>query len=194
VAERVVFTLPDAERIAKAVRRVEGGNRDEAPLRFRKVDTDRARNVFRIGTFSGNWGIGATSVVTFKYVTTTPNTVVARNLFWPLDNNGGIVDCSIAREGTSWFLITPQIFSAQYFTAAETSVECGIDFKALVGLCLETGTPVVVNMPVPTVEVVTSVTMTSSAIVFARREVGVICNNSGSEVSIPITTCATATS
>jgi hypothetical protein len=103
VADRVVFLRPDAERIARVVRAVENGNRDESPLTFRRV-MEPPRRVFRIGTFSGAWNIGASKTVTFKYQTTTPNTVSAVNLFFPVTLTGAR-DCAIAKDGTAWFLV-----------------------------------------------------------------------------------------
>jgi hypothetical protein len=60
--------------------------------------------VFRICTFTGAWAINASKTVTFKYQTTTPNTVSAVNLFFPVTLTG-TRDCAIAKDGTAWFLI-----------------------------------------------------------------------------------------
>lgn len=105
--ERVAFTRPAAERIAKVVRQVEAGDRKSAPLRFgTKVVGGTSGNVFRICTFTGAWNINATKTVTFKYQTSTPNTVVARNLFATLGTAASDPrDCAIAKDGTAWFLI-----------------------------------------------------------------------------------------
>ena len=106
--ERVTFTKPAAERIAKVVRAVEGGDRDAGPLSFgnRGVGTGNVK-AFRVCTFTGAWAIGTTNVVTFKYQTTTPNTVSAMNLFFPITNTATATarDCAIAKDGTAWFLI-----------------------------------------------------------------------------------------
>lgn len=101
---RVDFTRGAAERIAAVVRQVEGGNRDGAPLKFRKVDTDGGVKSFRIGTFSGAWSVGDTKTVTFKYRTNTPNTVTAINLFLDLPSDG-TKDCAIAKDAGTWHLI-----------------------------------------------------------------------------------------
>jgi hypothetical protein len=108
VADRVVFLRPDAERIARAVRTVEVGNRNETPLRFRRVDSGGGGGgrAFRICTFTGNWAIDTLKTVTFRGVTATPNAVVAVNLF---ANISGItatsVPCAIGKDGTAWYLI-----------------------------------------------------------------------------------------
>ena len=64
-------------------------------------------DVFRICTFTGSWNINATKTVTFKYQTSTPNTVVATNLFASLTNSS-TKNCAVAREGTAWFVIAAE--------------------------------------------------------------------------------------
>lgn len=105
--ERVTFTRPAAERIAKVVRQVEAGDRNAAPLQFGLKGAGGTQpKVFRICTFTGAWNINVSKVVTFKYQTTTPNTVSATNLFASLGTSGSDPrNCAIAREGTAWFLI-----------------------------------------------------------------------------------------
>lgn len=61
---RVDFTRGAAERIAAVVRAVEQGERDGAPLNFRRVGDDGFGGGVRRGTFTGPWGIGETRVVT----------------------------------------------------------------------------------------------------------------------------------
>jgi hypothetical protein len=104
--ERITFTRPAAERIAKVVRQVEGGDRDSSGLTFRRVPPQGdAGKVFRIATFTGAWSISAAKTITFKYQTTTPNTVSATNLFATINTFTGNRDCAIAKDGTAWFLI-----------------------------------------------------------------------------------------
>lgn len=100
-----VFDLASAQRIAAAVRRVEIGDRSEAALRFRRIDPQQQRKVFRIATFEGAWAIGGTKTVEFKYQTSTPNTASVLNLFFPWPGADGTTDCAIAREGAAWHLI-----------------------------------------------------------------------------------------
>jgi len=105
--ERVTFTRPAAERIAKAVRTVEGGDRDTGPLTFGNRGVSGNARLFRVCTYTGAWAIGSTAAVTFKYQTTTPNTVSATNLFFPITNTAtaNARDCAIAKDGTAWFLM-----------------------------------------------------------------------------------------
>lgn len=67
-------------------------------------------DVFRICTFTGSWAIDAAKTVTFKYQTTTPNTVSAQNVLFPLpelsSNTASPAVCAIAKDGTAWQLIS----------------------------------------------------------------------------------------
>ena len=115
--ERVTFTRPAAERIAKVVRTVEAGDRDQAGLTFGNRVTGPSGKAFRVATFTGAWSIGSEKQVTFKNQTATPNTVSATNLFWPIPG-GSQRDCAIARDGTSWYLLVPQLEAATALSSA----------------------------------------------------------------------------
>jgi hypothetical protein len=103
--ERVTFTKPAAERIAKVVRAVEGGDRDAGPLTFGNRGVAGNPKTFRVCTFTGAWSINDTKTVTFKNQTATPNTVAAVNLFFPFPAPASATDCAIAKDGTAWYLI-----------------------------------------------------------------------------------------
>lgn len=111
MAERVVFLRPDAERIARAVRRVEG-MREGTPLTFRRVvEGGGGGKVFRVCKFTGSWTINAAKTITFLNQTATPNTVVAQNIFATLSGTtvtSTFRNCAIAKEGTAWYLIAAQ--------------------------------------------------------------------------------------
>ena len=83
------------------------GNQPEGSVqriqtRFESMPSDST--VFRICTFTGAWSKNAGKVVTYKFQSATPNTVLAFNVFVGITaTTGG--NCAIAREGTSWFLI-----------------------------------------------------------------------------------------
>jgi len=122
----VKFTRPAAQRIANAVRQVEGGNRDQLPIGFEHPQAIASNaKVFRVATFTGAWAKNSAKTVTFKYATTTPNTAVASNLFFPVTGTAG-GDCGIAKDGTAWFLIDVPLFTASAVfvvaTAATTVV------------------------------------------------------------------------
>ena len=132
---RAVFTLEAAERIASAVRKVESGNRDEAPLSFRRVDFTRSRPI-RMAKFSGEWDLDSTHVVTFLNKTSTPNTAIVSNL---LINLPGGIDrrCAIGKEGTAWFLLNWQWDTCHAATAA-TLTTSALEFKTLLVGALST--------------------------------------------------------
>lgn len=109
--ERVTFTRPAAERIGKAVRQVEAGNRDCGPLTFgyRESVGGAAAKTFRVCTFTGAWTKNSAKVVTFKYSTVTPNTVSATNLFANIASSSTAArNCAVAKDGTAWFLIAAE--------------------------------------------------------------------------------------
>jgi hypothetical protein len=108
--DRVVFTRPAAERISKVVREVEAGDRDQAGLTFGNR-VGGSGKAFRVCTFTGAWSIGSTKNVTFKYQSTTPNTAVATNLFFPVAGSATL-NCAIAKDGTAWFLVDVPFYTA----------------------------------------------------------------------------------
>lgn len=107
---RVDFTRGAAERIARVVRIVEQGDRGQSGPTWERVDGGGSGGgkVFRICTFTGSWDIDTLKTVTFRNVTTTPNTVAAVNLFATLNVATGATaatPCAIAKDGTAWYLI-----------------------------------------------------------------------------------------
>jgi hypothetical protein len=116
----VKFSRQSAQRIAKAVRTVEGGNRDQPGITFDHPLPGGVK-VFRVATFTGAWSIGDTKTVTFKYQTTTPNTAVATNLFCGL-SPAASCDVSIAKDGTAWYLVQPNLSQLPGFSASGTQV------------------------------------------------------------------------
>jgi hypothetical protein len=145
--ERVTFTRPAAERIAKVVRAVEGGDRDQPGITYGSAPASQQKT-FRVCTFTGAWSIGDTRSVTFKNQTTTPNTVSASNLFWPIPE-GPQRDCAIAKEGTAWYLLVPQLYAANAATAA-TLTTASLEFKTLPVVALATSSTAVFSVSVTT--------------------------------------------
>lgn len=103
--DRVSFTRPAAERIGKAVRQVEAGDRDLGPIEWGPRGGGAASKVFRVCTFTGAWSINTAKTVTFRNVTSTPNTVSATNLFAAVAARPSARNCAIAKDGTAWYLI-----------------------------------------------------------------------------------------
>ena len=145
----VTFTRPAAERIAHVVRTVERSGRDtKGPTWNPRMEGGGGGVFFHIGTFTGAWAISSVKVVTFKNQTTTPNTVSASNLFWPIPY-GPQRDCAIAKEGTAWYLLVPQLYSADAATAA-TITTASLEFKTLPVVALATSSTVVFSVTVIT--------------------------------------------
>jgi hypothetical protein len=119
--ERVTFTKPAAERIAKVVRAVEGGDRDAGPLTFGARIGGVSGKVFRVATFTGAWSIGDAKTVSFRNQTATPNTVAAVNLFCGLSPTAAC-DVSIAKEGTAWYVVQPNVTQLPGYSASGTQV------------------------------------------------------------------------
>jgi len=110
VADRVVFLRPDAERIARVVRIVEQGDRDGAPLTFRRVaEAGRQRvDVLRVCTFAGAWNINESKTLTFQNVTTTPNTVSAINQLFTIGDACETQVAYIGKIQSDWHLLNVQ--------------------------------------------------------------------------------------
>jgi len=191
--DRVTFTRPAAERIGRVVRIVEAGDRGAEGLTFTPRMTGGGGIKFRICTFTGSWSIGSSNTVTFKYQTTTPNTVSATNLFWPLDENDSSErDCSIGKDGTAWFLLVPQLFRGDFFTAA-TTTQCGIKFETLPGIALASHSTNTFTMQVQTVPVVTAASIGTAGLSLDRLNVGVFCSSTTDSIVLGLPGTATTT-
>jgi hypothetical protein len=114
--DRVSFTRPAAERIGKAVRQVEAGDRDLGPIEWGPRGGAAAK-VFRVCTFTGAWAINSAKTVTFRNVTTTPNTVSVTNVIYDLPSQGDL-PCGIAKDGTAWYLVAVKHTTAEVITGA----------------------------------------------------------------------------
>lgn len=133
--ERVAFTRPAAERIARVVRAVESGRRDSPGFGLgNRLQSLPPSPVFRMATFSGAWSIDSLKEVTFKFVTSTPNTASVRNSLIELPD-AGTRSCAIAKEGTAWHLVNWQWDVVAGATSAElTTTELRFDTLPMVAL------------------------------------------------------------
>ncbi len=148
--DKVAFTRPAAERIAKVVRTVESGRRDAEGygLGYRLQQLPQTP-VFRMATFTGAWGIDSLKTVTLKYVTTTPNTASVRNVLINLPDAGVTRNCAIAKEGTAWHLINWQ-WDVRNAATAATITTAHLRFETLPFGALATASTVVFNVPITT--------------------------------------------
>ena len=110
-----ILSEPYKQRVDRALSVVEGqpsqGNLTTIPTRFETLPQPASSKTFRICTFTGSWSINASKTVTFKGVTTTPNTVSVVNLFAAITGTtvtSTLRNCAIAKEGTAWYLIAAQ--------------------------------------------------------------------------------------
>jgi hypothetical protein len=108
--DRVTFTRGAADRIARVVRSVEAGDRDQGGVEFGYRAAPASSKTFRVATFSGAWAKNSSKVVTFAYQSTTPNTASASNLLWSSAGaTASTTTCVIGRDGTAWYLIAPEV-------------------------------------------------------------------------------------
>lgn len=114
----VSFSRGAAQRIAKAVRTVEAGDRNQPGLTFDHPMPGGATKAVRRATFSGAWAINSTAVVTLVQAPTA--TASATNLTWPLGGcTQSTTTCIVGKEGTSWWLITPSLSSLQGYSGSD---------------------------------------------------------------------------
>lgn len=105
---RVDFTRSAADRIARVVRIVEGGDRGQDGPGFSRVwEEATPTKPFRVCAFTGSWTKTTFKTVSFKNQTSTPNTVSAVNIFANVVTSGTAF-CAIARDGTAWYLIAAE--------------------------------------------------------------------------------------
>ena len=126
--ERVTFTKPAAERIAKVVRAVEGGDRDCGPLTFgARMSSPPAGSSVRFATYTAttNWSVATVTAVTttnntktiqFAFPTTTPfQTALCVNHMAPMPLISTVATATQAvqvvlalKDGGMWRLIGAQ--------------------------------------------------------------------------------------
>jgi hypothetical protein len=106
--DRISFTRPAVERIADVVRAVENARPGGVALRSRAVVAATKPKVFRVCTFTGAWAINTAKTVTFRNVTSTPNTASATNLFAAIPERASARNCAIAKDGAAWYLIAAE--------------------------------------------------------------------------------------
>ncbi len=97
--------LSDIRETISTVRNMPGGETILAiPTRFDRIQSP----VFRMGTFTGAWSKNSAKTVTFRGVTSTPNTASATNLFAAVPAPASSGNCAIAKDGTAWYLIAAE--------------------------------------------------------------------------------------
>lgn len=102
----VVFDAASAERIAKAVKYVEGLQQPEPPVDGDE-DLTAGRTVIR-GQFTGEWAIRTDATVTFVADNGDTGTKTAHNYFATVGAEGETNNCCIIQAGSEWILIAAQ--------------------------------------------------------------------------------------
>ena len=109
----VKFTRQSAQRIAKVVRQVELGNRNQSGVRFdHPINVGVSKNV-RLVSFTGTWGVGQISQVTF--LKATAQTATAINAYFGVSAGEGFV----AKDGTAWYLVGVKLTLQPGYDAAK---------------------------------------------------------------------------
>jgi hypothetical protein len=125
-SEPVSFTRPAAVRIARAVRKIEQGDRKDSPLSFGVRLQTLPQRVFRMGSLSGEWLNGSTATITLLNTAAQPSTVAAINLLSSVpegcDTNASR-NVAIAREGTQWYYVNHERDCEERFPAKELDGE-----------------------------------------------------------------------
>jgi hypothetical protein len=98
-----------------------GGPVKRIPTALEDGGQSSSAKTFRVCTFTGSWDINADKVVTFKNVTTTPNTVSVTNLVCGLAPTV-TCDISVAKDGTAWYLVQPNLTQQPGYSASGTQV------------------------------------------------------------------------
>ena len=119
-----ILSEPYKQRVDNALATVEGmPSQQKTTLiqtRFETLQQPQSKT-FRVCTFTGSWSINASKTVTFRNQTTTPNTVSAINLVCGL-NPSGSCDVSIAKDGTAWYLVQPNLTQQPGYSGSGTQV------------------------------------------------------------------------
>jgi hypothetical protein len=97
---RVDFTRGAAERIARVVRIVEQGDRDGAPLTFRRVGGEGGKAI-RLCSWAATWYESSTALVTFS----SGSTATATNVFFGVGPGSGWV----AKDAGVWKLVSVRL-------------------------------------------------------------------------------------
>jgi hypothetical protein len=133
--DAVQFTRESAERIANVVRAAELTPTRGRALSFEAIQQGASRKTFRMATFTGAWAISTSKTVTFKNQTTTPNTVAAVNLFFPITSTAASTsDCAIAKDGTAWYLIDVPLETATAVFVGATATGIAVSSTQSTGL------------------------------------------------------------
>lgn len=116
-----ILSEPYKQRVDNALATVEGMPSQQKttliPTRFETLQQPQSKT-FRICTFTGAWSINATKTVTARG---GDQTFDAINLVCGL-NPSGSCDVSIAKDGTAWYLVQPNLTQQPGYSGSGTQV------------------------------------------------------------------------
>jgi hypothetical protein len=173
--DRISFTRPAVERIADVVRAVEGARRAGGPLTSKAILGGTKPKPFKVCTFTGAWAINSAKTVTFRNVTTTPNTVSAMNLVCGLSPTA-LCEVSVAKDGTAWYLVQPNLTQQPGYSGSSTQLLTIVN-----GNLTWIGTT--------TVDTIVSAALGTAGLVFTRARIQVVSTASASQITIGTTAC-----
>lgn len=150
--DAVQFTRESAERIANVVRAIELAPTPGRAFTFDPQFYDPRRRVVRMATFSGAWAINGEKTVTFRGATTT---VSATNLLLDVPS-AGTRNCAIAKDGTAWYLVFPQVWTREVTLATGTATQ------AVVTSVMTATSTFITLMPTATYSLVTGIDITAT--------------------------------
>ena len=210
-SQPINFTNRAADRIVKAVRKVEAGNRDQVPYFSKGELLSGNGKQFRIATFTGSWSKESSKTVTFKNQTATPNTVSATNLLYGITSLGTagtatVTTVVIGKEGTAWYFVNDEHVSCSFAKSAKwldgEGYDLGSDSLQIQG---GEGPQVLVNdkgcvkwMKLARLRVVhgqTPIQLTGAGLQYNSKDVWVLNTlDSGGQGTIPVTSCSSTAS
>jgi hypothetical protein len=117
--DRISFTRPAVERIARVVRAVENARPVGGGLGFRRQQAIDKAKVIKLASFVGPWPKNVSNVVTFQGTGRTAN---ASNLFFPVPGTH-TRECAVAKIGSAWHLIDVPFNEQTAVFAGKTATE-----------------------------------------------------------------------
>mgnify|MGYP006935472774 CR=1 FL=1 len=137
-------------KLREVITRVDGlpqssGGGGDIPTRLQTMPGGGGK-VFRVCTFTSQWDKNTDKAVTFKYQTTTPNTVIASNLLFdiagPATSGASTTKvCIVGKEGTGWYFVNAEKESCSGGYAARELSEDSADPDSSTGQLQESSGP-----------------------------------------------------
>ena len=115
MADRITFTRPSADRIARVVRKVEAGDLDQQGFSFQVRDSAGKGCCPRHVAWSTTWRAGETATITFSVGTATATAI---NVFAGVDAGSGWV----ARHSGTWHLVVCNLTTQPNYASGDVQM------------------------------------------------------------------------